>query len=260
MSIKSALQVLERYPVLGPLGTQRSPFDVAASLASQGEGFPALGGEVLTGDPERISAWREAITSEALPLALPTLSRQDIWGEWVSRLSTFLSVEPTDVIPAPLRYRQLVAAARGVLPAAALRLNLADVAPFDWSRFVLGTLHSGRQLGDPRWALVAGLAALRFPRRVLEAVAQAPIGRRQPSSDDRDTAMRFAAKGADDGRAACLVVYDPSNPEPFDPISDRPLLYVTSSELEEFDVGLDWLQGLDAFEAILREGHGDEQA
>ena len=119
----------------------------------------------------------------------------------------------------------------------------------DWSRFALGAL-KGQEAGThPRWALVAALRALRFDASVLATLARAPGPLGGGLSDEEGFKAQRMVSGAPPGRLGLIVQVD--NPlDVRDPVlSVGPAqLYIPASNASEYDLGLDWLLELEAFE------------
>jgi hypothetical protein len=141
-------------------------------------------------------------------------------------------------------------------------MDLRRLSPFDWSRLALRALptRARRAPVAPRWALLAALQRVGIRRRILDAlVKEAPLAGEPLSREERERAQFFAAAAPASVPNAYIVVYTISS-EPWDVEVGRPLLYVPDVEYEQSVVGLDWLQGVEMFEAILEEGEDEPQA
>jgi len=246
-SLKSALLVLARYPVLAP------PAQGAWSLKDwndrQKDGFPPLTAlDPLSSDPDGIAQW--TVSFLAQPAAEWRLSASDdLWSPWKQRFQRYFG---DGTLPRDIRFAELVAAASGEPPSTFLRIDLPRLSAIDASRLALSALPLPGRTQGPRWALVAALRLLGFGVEALASAAKSdgPPQLQSFAADVNDATVFFT--DARPGPRGLLSLYpDGSVPPPADFTPARPVLYVSHSDYSRFQVGLDWLAELDVFDGVL---------
>lgn len=261
-ALSKALDVLARYPVLGVAG--QAAFDLSAWRAANKTFAQITFTAPLSGDGDAIRAWIEE-HFEAAPkprLKSAASSAPTLWEPWPARLLAALADAPPINAPPPIGWGELVAAMRGHAPTAWLALDLGRVSRLEWSRIALAALPARSGYRPPRSVLIAALASLGFPRAFLMqlATAKAPDFSEASAPDDIQAAVEIAKTARERAKSGLLVVLLDDAAQSFNAASSRAMLYVRRSDLETFDVGLNWLQSLNAFAAVLNENEHPQVA
>ncbi|MDP3749698.1 MAG: hypothetical protein Q8Q88_21925 [Phenylobacterium sp.] len=252
-TMKSALQALGRYPVLGPPAPD--PEWSVERWAGGHELFTGLRANALiAGEGPAI----ERFTTEIAHLVLSSdgtleQSHPQLDDLWFSRFERHFGGATLQADE--FGFADIVSAATGVGMSAALGPDLNALTVGEWSRFAINALRGLRRENAPRWPLVGALRMLRFDRGILGAIARAPRPwlTDYPSLDqDRAEAL---ARTAPEGRLGLAVLFEGLDPTEPIPSNGPALLYVRRSDVLEIEVGLDWLTDLGAF-----EGKADERA
>jgi len=209
--------------------------------------YPDLSGaDSLSGDPAQIQEWvlDPGRVGPPLPLppALPDVAA--LWARWLPRLEAFFA--GTGGPATDIGWDELVAAALSVAPSAFLRADLARLTPLEISQMALAALPQEGSLA-PRWALVAALRLLGFGAELLNRVDPS-----EPNQPAASVGQQLVSGAEEHRRKGLLLIYDDSlHPALLEPSRRRPVLLVPRSELARYQLGLQWLQDLDAFDGVL---------
>ena len=249
-----ALSAIARYPVFGPAASGASwkierwkaDFQSFGDLGS----FQALGSTA-----QNIESFRQVLASRTRTETAPAEAAMldAVWNAWKNRFLRLFEGSPPPITSFGLE--DLASAAMKIGPSAELRADLASMTVGEWSLFALEALAGQVSRSRPRWALVAGLRVLRFDGELLMDLATdiGPSPNSPIDSDSQAEAVRMAS-GAPAGRKGLLVlVASPLEISDAIPSLGPAQLYVPASETSKYDLGLDWLASLDAF-----EGQADE--
>jgi len=254
-SLAGVLEVLARYPVLGA-NPGEGPFALGRWKRDH-PGFPALETRVpLQGEPDAIRLWTEEYaTGLARPARRLAPPDKDLWAPWTSRFLGYFLDDSQEAAANPISFAELAAAVLGRSPTAELRAELGAVSRIEWSRLCLAALPSQVNPAPRPIAIVAALNALGFNGDLLRSVATAPgFSSDSPSQEEIEAAVRIASNARSGDQEGFLVILDEDVGQPaLAPSSNRPILYVTNSDLRVYDIGLDWLQSLNVFTAVLYE-------
>lgn len=249
----SSLAALGRHPVLGPAA--------GSNATVKTSGYPPLTTMVaLSGLPETVADFADDQLRGLKPAArLTRLGAVRQIELWLPRVRRWAVGEP----PAdkPLTFVELVDAASGEGPSALLRSDLTRMSLLEWSEFCLWALRGGPTTSPPRWALIAALRALEFPKSLLEKLVSVPGPDGQSPSAEAQRDARQLLSRAQAGKPGTLVIRLNSGLDgPQRNLSeDAALLYVSRSAFYQHEVGLSWLRDHDAFTTILDEVEYERQ-
>jgi hypothetical protein len=216
---------------------------------------------VPTGDPASLLAWRDQFLHwRKLPLA-SRFNPPAAFIAWKSAADSVCAYLDKGVPRLePLCYEYILAAAAKEAPGDVLRQDLRLMTAVDWSRLCLeGFPAKGRD--GPFWAFIAGLRALGFARRVLEAAAE--FSHASVSTPRRDLIRRLVNSASDAATPGyVLIMRDDglSVTETVDFLRQNlaqktivPALVLPEAGLNDYNEALDWLAANGAVTRLIYE-------